>query len=274
MKRFFFSWMAFLSFSLSACTANTTPTTRVHAAAGIPRFVDVDDFVFRERPEDRTRIGANAGIGYGPSWSDVGNLYGANTVHAGIHYRAPTFSVGWTPFFESAQVSHEGTGAFGSLGWISVPFGGGGRWRYSAQASIAGVSKVAEDRGCAKANISLFYTSCAGQPQSVSRAEISLGDLGLTLTIEKRASGNDSFLLAPSLHSTSVKSTNHLDVDSGNDVQRTTVIMSPGLQLGYVARSGTNLTTIFLLGAERSKSFRPDRTVRQWVLNGNLRLQF
>lgn len=262
---------------LSACATNTTPTYRVRSAAAIPRFVDVQN---RAIDDDggghHPPVGADAGLGVGTAWANEGNLYSGEIFHVGAHYRSEHFAAGWMPFFSGANVTSDGSTAFGSTLWGAFHFGGGNEWRFSYQNSFTSVNQITEDKGCVNATWTIFTTSCNGQPQSATRAEINVRDVGFVITAEKNLGSRGSLLIAPALHWTQVSGSSKLDVDPANDFSRTDSFWSPSLQVGYVHHLGERFRSslAFLFGAEYAKTFRPDRVVRQWVPAADVRWQF
>jgi len=227
--------LALAALLLSGCV-DTTPRTRIHSVASVPRFVDINNFTFEEdKLEGKSGIGANFGAGMGTAWSDVGNVHGAQIYHAGIHLRGKGFAVGWMPYFAAAQVTHEGTKGFGSTLWGSVSFGGGGDWRFSYQNSFSLMTKVAEDQGCQKDDI---FFGCTAQQKYQTRSEVVIRDVGFVLTAEKHVGARNSVLVAPALHWTYLAASSQLDVDPANDYVRRTTFWSPSFQVGYVTRFG------------------------------------
>ncbi len=255
----------------SAC--NNIPTSRVHSAASIPRFVDVNNGSFVESP--RAGVGMSVGTGYGLAFSDVGNVHGSEIFHVGVSYRNSRFAFGWTPYLGQAQVSLEGTGGFGSALWLALYFGGGNNWRFSYQNTYTVVKKTNEMKGCENGNFFL-YTNCAGNPESVSLSEVHVKEVGFILTAEHRLHDHDSILFAPSLYWTWITTTNRFDPDPSGDYVLRTNFWSPGLQLGYVMRSGErlNMAWTLMVGAQWVKTFRPDRAVRELMPTAELKFQF
>src|SRR5690606_17102324 len=129
--------------SLAGCS--TVPTHRLRNAASVPRLVDVNPYSFHEEGRP-TRLGGSAGAHYGFALSDTGNAHGAEIFHLGLAFRGPRFGLGWNPYVAFAKVSHEGTGGFGHHLWGALHFGGGSHWRFSAQLSLAAMTKVNEDK--------------------------------------------------------------------------------------------------------------------------------
>jgi hypothetical protein len=254
---------------------NTVPVARVHSAASIPRFVDVNPESFAQEKQ-KSAIGMNAGVGYGLSFSDVGNAYGSQIYHIGINYRNPKIAFGWTPYLGLAQVSHEGTGVFGSVLWLALNFGGGDNWRFSYQNTYTAVTKTNEDKGCAHDTGFFFYSSCPIGTESSTRAEVKVRDLGFILTAEYRLHDSDSLLIAPAAYWTWISTGNKLDVDPNGDYTRRTSFWNPGLQLGYVTRFGEKLNKacILMAGAQWVKTFRPDWAVRELLPTADLKFQF
>lgn len=257
---------------LSGC--NTVPTRRVHAAATVPRYVDVHPANFSDG--DSWPVGANAGYAHGIAFSDVGNVHDATVVHAGVNFRSKHFAAGWLPYYGKAHIQHEGTGDFGSALWMAFHFGGGNEWKFSYQNSLGAMNKVAEDKGCENDRGGLFYSNCTGSPQSSTRAEVKVRDVGFILTAEKRVGGRDSVLIAPSVYWTWISTTNKLDFDPSGNFALRTHFWSPGLTIGYTMRFGNRFKGLVtaMVGAHSVMSFRPDKATREWMPTGNLRFQF
>ncbi|MGZ3700466.1 MAG: hypothetical protein ACXVB9_16995 [Bdellovibrionota bacterium] len=272
MNKNYVALTALLALTLSAC--NTVPTSRVHAAASVPRFVDVTNYSFTEG--EKGPVGMSAGMGYGVGWSDVGNSVGSEIFHVGVSYRTPHVAFGWTPFLGEAQVSHEGTGMFGSALWFAAYFGGGNEWRFSYQNSFTIANKTAEVTGCANDLDGIFGTNCTQSTPSTSRAEVKVKDVGFLFTAEKRVGDHDSFLISPAAYWTYIVTSNSLDSDPASNFIRRTNFWSPGLQVAYLIRGGEKLTTVttFMLGAQWIKTFRPDRAVRELLPTFDIKFQF
>lgn len=261
-----------ISILLSGC--NTVPTRRVHAAASVPRYVDVNTANFSDGRS--TPVGANAGIGHGIAFSDVGNVHDATIFHAGVNYRSPNFAAGFMPFLGSAHIQHEGTGVLGSMLWLAVHFGGGDEWKFSYQNSFAASNKTIEDKGCENDRGTFFTSNCAGSPQSSTRAEVKLRDVGFILTAEKRVNGRDSVLIAPSIYWTWISTSNKLDVDPAGNFGLRTHFWSPGLQVGYTMRFGERFKMLVtaMAGAHSVMTFRTDKAQREWMPTADVRFQF
>lgn len=257
---------------LSGC--NTVPTRRVHAAASVPRYVDVNTANFSDG--ESTPVGANAGIGHGIAFSDVGNVHDATIVHAGVNFRSPHFAAGWLPYFGKAHIQHEGTGVLGSAVWMAFHFGGGNEWKFSYQNSFAASNKTIEDKGCENDRGTFFTSNCTGSPQSATRAEVKVRDVGFLLTAEKRVGGRNSILIAPSVYWTWISTSNKLDVDPSNNFGYRTHFWSPGLTVGYTMRFGNRFKMLVtaMAGAHSVMTFRPDKAGREWMPTADLRFQF
>ena len=266
-----------VALALSACSLNTAPQNRVHSAASVPRFVDVNNFPFEDDGNGKhIPVGVAAGLGYGSAWSDEGNVSGAEILHVDVHFRSPHFAAGWMPFFGEAAVTHEGTGVFGSTLWAAYHFGGGELWRFSAQSSYTVSNQITEDKGCARANWTIFTTSCTGQPESSTRAEVNVRDVGIVITAEHNLGSRNSLIAAPALHWMDVSGSSKLDSNPSGDYARRDTFWNPSFQVGYVHHFGERFrnSIAFLAGAEYAKTFRPDRVTRDWVPTLDGRWQF
>lgn len=264
-----------LAFALAATGCNTVPTRRVHSAASVPRYVDTAPGEFSENGKS-TPVGVNAGFGHGIAFSDTGNVHDASIYHVGVNFRSEHFAAGWMPYIGDAHISHEGTGVLGSVLWYSLHFGGGNEWRFSYQNSLAAANKVIEDKGCENDKGTLFSSNCTGSPQSSTRAEVKVRDVGFILTAEKRVNDRDSVIIAPSVYWTWISTSNKLDTDPLNNFALRTHFWSPGLQLGYVMRFGGRfkMNVTAMAGAHSVKSFRTDRAQREIMPTADIRFQF
>ncbi len=262
----------FLLMVLTSC--NTVPTRRMHAAASVPRYVDSSPATFRE--EKPLPVGFNSGYSHGIAFSDTGNVHDATVFNVGVNFRSRHFAAGWMPYLGAAHIDHEGSGVLGSLLWMAIHFGGGNEWKFSYQNSVANSVKTVEDKGCENDKGSIFHSNCEGSPQSATRAEVDVLDVGFIVTAEKRVGEKDSFLIAPSVYWTSIATSNKLDVNPSGNFNLRTHFWSPGLQLGYVMRFGGRFKMLVtaMAGAHSVKTFRTDKAERQIMPTGNLRFQF
>ncbi len=263
-----------LVFALAATGCNTVPTRRVHAAASIPRYVDVAPAEFQE--EKGWPVGLSAGYAHGIAFSDTGNVHDATLFHIGPNFRSKHFAAGYMPFLGAAHINHEGSGVLGGILWYSVHFGGGNEWKFSWQNSISGSNKTIEDKGCPNDKGSIFSSNCTGSPTSITRAEVDVTDVGFTFTAQTRVGERDSFLIVPSIYWTKIETSNRLDSDPTGNFTLNTHFWSPGLQLGYVMRFGSRFKNSItaMAGATSVKSFRTDKADRMIMPVGNLRWQF
>lgn len=247
---------------------------RTHSAASVPRLLDVNPYSFREEEARKELVGMQGGASYGLAWADSGKVHGAKVVHGGVSVRGARIAAGWTPYWADAQVSHEGTGGFGSFLWFAAHFGGGPRWRFSFKANYAYMLKTNEKDNCDAGSIVFSRTSCP--PTKWAHSEVNVKDVGLLLTAETRLSERDSLVLAPGAYWTRVDAGNKLDTDPSGDYARRTHFWSPALQVGYARDlSGTApLKLAVWLGAQWVKTFEPGQEKRQLMPTGTVALHY